>query len=38
MPEVNLDPIAPLWYGSGTSFVPVLHQPAVAASAGPHAG
>jgi AraC-like DNA-binding protein len=29
MPEVNLDPIAPLWYGSGTSFVPVLHQPAL---------
>jgi hypothetical protein len=29
MPEARPGPIAPLWYGSGTAFVPLLHQPAL---------
>jgi AraC-like DNA-binding protein len=30
MPELLPSPSEPLWYGGGTAFVPVLHQPALA--------
>lgn len=29
MPDLRTNPPAPLWYGAGTAFVPVLHQPAL---------